>query len=84
VDEGIGRVADSQHGEGRREHAPSSEAVHEGTEHGAGTDADEGVRRDDQPRRPQPDPAHVVEVDEEEGKDDAVPEGVDEGPRLAA
>jgi hypothetical protein len=82
VHERVRGVPDREDGERRREHAAPSEAVDEDAEHRAGDDADDGVRRDDEPDRPEPDVAYVVEVDEEEREDDAVPERVDEAADL--
>ena len=70
------------HDQRRCEHGPRSHAIREGTADEARAQRCRGVRRDDQPGEPERDAAHVVQVDDQERPDDAVPEHIREAPGL--
>ena len=58
------------------EHAAGAEPVDQRAGEDARRELGRCRHRDDEPRQPEPESAHVVEVDDEERQDDAVPEGV--------
>ena len=66
VDEHVARVADREEDEGGGEDALAADAIDERAGHRPGADADERVRREDEPCGAEPDALHVVQVDEDE------------------
>src|SRR6185295_3490015 len=78
VDERERPVADGEDHERPREDASATVTVDERSRDGTGNDAHESVRPDHEPRRTQSDAPDVVEVDQEERDQHAVPEGADE------
>jgi hypothetical protein len=82
LDERVRGVAHGQDRERHREHRLPSVAVDQRPEDGPCDDRDDRVRSEDQPGHRETDPAHVVQVDEEERDDDAVPERVQEAADL--
>ena len=68
--------AEREEAERDRQHPLAADAVDERARDRSRDEADAGVRREDQPGDAEPDPALVVQVDEQERDDEAVPERV--------
>ena len=78
TDEGHQPERDRHHRERRDQHAPRAEPVGERPRDEAAHETGERLGRRDQPRGPERDPAHVVQVDDQEREHDAVAERVEQ------
>ena len=82
VDQCEAGVAGREETERDGERAAASDSVDKRSGDGPGDQADGGVRAEHEPGGAEPDPAHVVEVDEREREHDPVAEGVQQAARL--
>ena len=82
VDERIARVPGRHEQQCHRQHAASAEAVDQRAADRTGDQPDRRVRAHDEAGHAEADPAHVVQIDEQERVREPVPEGVHERAQL--
>src|SRR5438093_3686373 len=82
VDEWEGAVPDRHEDERAGECEAPTDPVRKPSGKGAGDEAHRPIGRQDEAGRPEREPAHVMQVDDEKRKRDPVPEGVHQPARL--